>query len=613
MKKNPVHFGHQGLKLFVTILFLLSHGYLLGKDFYVSTSGTNKNPGTANRPFASLEYAVESVVKDIRLNKGVDYTIHVGEGLHFQNSTLKIDAQQLSGAKLVIKGNGMNKSILSGGKALRGWKLVKPNVWSISLPKNMDSNRELFIDGKRAQRARHPNTGYLRVKKTGEDRRTNFTFHKNDFPIPAGVDGVEVVLLHDWSISRNEIKDIKIPDNRITTRDSIGATSPGFFHIDNWEKDPRYYLENAPEFMDMDYEWYVDNLSNMIYLQLPDGKHPENMEIIVPALEGLVKLKGTADLAIQNIHFEDLSFRHCRWVIPEKGYGGVQACFHDARPDEGWTAIPAAIQLKWANNCSFRNCEISRLGTSGIWIGEGSRSCEISGTSVYDVSGNGIMIGEGRERMVEGQVWWKSAPEEVASGNTVRNSIVNQVGQQFYGAVGIWCGFVAETEISDNEIFDLPYTGISIGWEWSPVPTPCRANRVEGNHIYNILEILSDGGGIYMLGLQPGSRLVNNHIHDVKVNAGRAESNGMFLDEGTTDVVVANNLIYNIAKSPLRFHKATTNLVKDNYLFCANENPPIRYNNTKAEDITKKDNIVYSEGEEEYGQMLQRAISDFKK
>ncbi len=126
------------------------------------------------------------------------------------------------------------------------------------------------------------------------------------------------------------------------------------------------------------------------------------------------------------------------------------------------------------------------------------------------------------------------------------------------------------------------------------------------------MQILSDGGGIYMLGLQPGSKILNNHIHDVKINAGRAESNGMFLDEGTTDVIVSGNLIYNIAKSPLRFHRATTNLVKDNFLFCENNNPPIRYNRTNEEDIKKVDNKVFSETDDNYSENLKKAIKGWK-
>lgn len=162
--------------------------------------------------------------------------------------------------------------------------------------------------------------------------------------------------------------------------------------------------------------------------------------------------------------------------------------------------------------------------------------------------------------------------------------------------------------IKNNEIHNLPYSGISVGWMWSPVPTLCCNNAIDGNHIHHILQTLSDGGGIYMLGLQPGSKITNNHIHDVQVNAGRAESNGMFLDEGTTDVLIQNNLVYNIAKSPLRFHKATTNLVKENWLFCTDENPPIRYNATKEEDIHKVNNKTFTEGEEDYNKELHKRI-----
>jgi hypothetical protein len=222
------------------------------------------------------------------------------------------------------------------------------------------------------------------------------------------------------------------------------------------------------------------------------------------------------------------------------------------------------------------------------------------------------MIGEGRDREVNNEKWWQSAPEQVALGNTIENCPVTECGKQFYGAVGIWCGLTTETTIRNNTIHNLPYTGISIGWMWSPEPTPCRENSIDGNHIHHIMQTLSDGGGIYMLGLQPGSKILNNHIHDVDLNVGRAESNGMFLDEGTTDVIVENNLIYSIAKSPLRFHRATTNLVKENRLFCSENMPPIRYNTTKEEDIQKVNNQVFYENDSDYKMQLKKAIAEWE-
>ena len=110
------------------------------------------------------------------------------------------------------------------------------------------------------------------------------------------------------------------------------------------------------------------------------------------------------------------------------------------------------------------------------------------------------MIGEGRDRMVNGKAWWQEAPEDAALGNVVENCIISECGRQFYGAVGIWCGLTAETKIINNKVFDLPYSGISIGWMWSPVPTPCRENIIDGNHIHHILNIFRNK---YLLQIKP--------------------------------------------------------------------------------------------------------------
>ena len=277
----------------------------------------------------------------------------------------------------------------------------------------------------------------------------------------------------------------------------------------------------------------------------------------------------------------------------------------------GWSRIPAAIELNLADHCSFDKCTIRNTGGTGIWIRRNCSGCEISGSHIHHISGNGVNIGEGNDRLADGVPWWRSSPEEVSRHNKISHSLIEQCGLQFHGAVGIWCGLVANTVIEHNEIRDLPYTGISVGWMWTADPTPCRENTIHANHIHHIMNTLSDGGGIYSLGLQPGSRITQNLIHDVQVNAGRAESNGMFLDEGTKELLVENNIIYNIARSPLRFHKAKRpNIVRNNVLVCEDHIPPIRYNSTKAEDIQKIDNIILSHSSESDMKKLQELVKD---
>ncbi len=604
------------LILFIALTFQVYQGN--SAEFFVSPKGNDKNPGTREKPFSTLERAKQAAEIHFKQNPDEDCTVWMKDGKYIISKPVVFNAENFDNltGHMFFKATKSANPIISGGIEITEWKKTPEGLWKAGLPqtfKNEKPPRELFVENQRAIRARFPNQEYLRVSKVGDDRRTHFFFNPGDFPIPVNEKTVELVLLHDWSISRIPVKEIDIQKNKLTAVDSIGAKSPAFFNLDHWEANPRYYLENAMEFLDVDYEWFFDAEEKTIFLKLPENQNPNSKEITIPVSNGLVLFQGKENKPLKNIHFVGITFQHSAWQIPETGYCGVQACHFDPRPEYGgWSVVPAAIKGEWVENCSFSNCKFENLGGTGIWLGTGSQKCTISNSHFADISGNGIMIGEGRDREVNDEKWWKSAPEQVALGNTIENCIVTECGKQFYGAVGIWCGLTAETTIRNNTIFNLPYTGISIGWMWSPEPTPCRENIIDGNHIHHIMQILSDGGGIYMLGLQPGSKILNNHIHDVSLNVGRAESNGMFLDEGTTDVVVENNLIYNIAKSPLRFHKATTNLVKGNFLFCGEDIPPIRYNNTNEADIQKVDNQVFYENDSDFGYNLKQVISAWK-
>ncbi len=594
--------------LLIVILFFVVSCSENENSFYVSPMGNDNNPGTAKKPLLSLQ----KVLDELPENTSGNFTISLLDGIYSINKPLVVSADKFRNPDfhVIIKAAEGAKTAISGGERISDWKQLDNDIWEAKVNSAINP-QELFIGDKRCTRARFPNTGFLRVKKVGEDRRTNFFFEKDEFPIPLNNKDVELVFLHDWSMSRIGIKEINLETNQLTAIDTIGTKTLDFFRLDGWEEHPRYFLENDQAFLDAEFEWYFDSESEKILLKLPSGQNPQDMEIFVPLSEGLVLLTGSKERPIKNIVFDGITFKHCVWNIPSQGYCGIQACHFDGRPDKHWNVVSAAIKTEWAENILFDNCIFKNMGGSGLWFSRGSKNCSVKNSVFFDIAGNGIMIGEGQDRKVNGKSWWQETPEDVAIGNSVEDCKVTQCGARFFGAVGIWCGLSAETNIKDNHVYDLPYTGISVGWMWSPVPTPCRENSVDGNHIHDVMNVLSDGGGIYMLGLQPGSKLVNNRIHDVRINAGRAESNGMFLDEGATDVLVANNLIYNIAKSPLRFHRATTNLVKENYLFCSPGNPPIRYNRTKEEDIQKVDNLVLTEGDKGYQQQLDDAIERF--
>jgi len=582
--------------VFVTTFFSCGPNKL---EIYVSPNGNDNANGKLSTPIASLQHAAELA----RTKAGkVPVTIYLSGGYYRLMEPLKLGINDGGTAEAPVQWKAMpeEKPIVSGGMVVKNWKQEENGSWSAMLPSDFHGKfRSFYINDKRAIRARFPNNDYLKIDTTGEDNRTNFFFKENDFPIVNHVTDLELVFLHDWSITRIGVKSIDWKTNHLVAVDSIGAQLP-FFTITGWEKHPRYYLENALEFCDAPGEWYCDYDERKIYYRpLPNEKISET-EGVIPVAPKLITIKGSQEKHVGYISFEGITFEHTEWQIPGHGYCGVQASMYDDRSKNlsGWSKIPATIELDLAKNCGFYNCTIKHAGGSGIWIRENSKDCEISGNHIYDISANGVNIGEGRDRLIVGEPWWKSAPEQVSINNKISHSLIEDCGKQFYGAIGIWCGLVSNTLIDHNEIRNLPYTGVSVGWMWNPDPTPCRENNINANHIHHIMNILSDGGGIYCLGLQPNSRITNNLIHDVTVNAGRAESNGMFLDEGITDLLVENNIIYNIARSPLRFHKAKHNVVRNNVLVCGDGIPPIRYNRTEEEDIKKIDNIVLQQSSE---------------
>ena len=124
--------------------------------------------------------------------------------------------------------------------------------------------------------------------------------------------------------------------------------------------------------------------------------------------------------------------------------------------------------------------------------------------------------------------------------------------------MGIWVGFAQETAVTHNLVHDLPYTGISVGWQWNSTPTAHKATLVEYNHVYDVMNRLCDGGCIYTLGFQPGTVIRGNHFHDVHRNrmAQGAPNNGMFIDEGSKGYLIEKNVVYNTHGELVRFNQA---------------------------------------------------------
>jgi hypothetical protein len=592
------------LLMLLCISFMAQGGQHLERVIYVGQEGDDNHDGRFESPVFTLHRASD-LARSFLWEHARD-TADIEVTMVLMGGTFRIsDPWEFRSSEwprrpftLTIRSLAGKQSIVSGGWPIPHWVRRDDGLFKASLaeyPGDLTGVRELFVGQHRATRARYPDDDFLRIESSGKDRRTSFSFHEGDLnPIP-DLDHCELVFFHDWSTSRVGVKAVDFTRRVLTVTDPIGPNAP-HFAIDNFERHPRYYLEHSRSFINGPGEWYLDRKEKELLYMPCDGETTEDLDAVIPLASQLIRVIGTPEKPFQNVNIKGLILEHTSWPIPANGYAAGQATYHERRFGEGGALrelIPAAVEMQFVQNCSFEGNELRHVGTSGLHLGAWSINNRITYNHLHHVAGNGIMIGEDYSRHIDGKTWWQAAPDQISSRNKIAENLVEECGNQFFGAVGIWVGFARETRLERNTIRHLPYTGISLGWMWSPVPTPVEGNLILENRIHHVMQVLSDGGGIYTLGRQPNSRIEGNVIHDVPLNLGRAESNGMFLDEGTTGFTVKGNLIYNIDRSPLRFHRASTNVVESNLLYVSGkEIPPVRYNNTPEEMILLKTNEV---------------------
>lgn len=585
------------LVTFPTLLF--SADQLAQPDYHISNKGSDSNPGTKQKPFATFERAFQAIqlIANQGLNKNI--LVEIESGIYETMNGLEIKPNMSGNNQysITFQAAGKSKVIVSGGKKVLNWKEEANGLWSASLSSDNGFPREVlefFVSGQRRPRARFPNKGYLNVDEAGADNRTSFTFNKSDIPKFLPGSQTEILFLHDWCTSRIGIASIDFQTRTMVFKNRIGCNAR-HYRINHYEKHPRYLLENNISFLDAPGEWFHDKKQERIYYKPMPKEIISSFNGIVPVAKSLLSISGTENKKVCNIHFKGIQFSYCAWAIPQGGYAAGQAGFHERRDGSKLSIlrefIPAAITVNNAEQCVFDSCTFSHLGGSGVWIKSRCDNCAVKNSVIKDIAGNGILIGEDNTRKIQNQVWWDHSPKQVSKNNLIYSTLIKKCGALYKGCIGIWVGIAEGTQITNNNVYSLPYTGISLGWIWNPKPSPCRGNIVSKNHIHHVMQELSDGAGIYTLGRQPGTQLVQNWIHDIPLNLGRAESNGMFLDEGTTEILIKENVIYNIDRSPLRFHRAGQNNVDRNFLAVKEKIPTIRYNSTPEKNIHQKDNV----------------------
>lgn len=578
-------------KTFTYLSFIIFLGWfpsLFAGEIYVSLQGNDKNPGTKEAPFNTLNRAIKQAREWRRLNwpevAGGIY-IRLEEGVYAQRNSLFLrpeDSGTPDSPTVICAVDGAHP-VISGGVAVTGWKRgcnhpaipekLKQKIWSAEAPligNRRVETRQMWVNGHKVQRAaQFPDGGLERMIDFNPEEQT-ITIPVSQSVNPKRLQNagqLEMIVHQRWAIAILRVKSIDVKDGQAVVRFHEPESHLEFAHpwpqpvIGGEKGNSSFCLTNALELLDQPGEWFQEYPSGTIYYYPQASENMETAEVIIPTLETLVTIDGTLSRPVKHIQFNGITFEHTSWMRPSyQGHVTLQGGFplldayklqEPGLPEkaelenQAWITRPeTAIRVRGAEHIDFKHCTFRHLSSTGLDYEWAVTASSVEDCQFTDIGGTALLVGAFPDGGLETHIPFIPADvRELCSHITIRNNFISNVTNEDWGCVGIGAGYVRNMDISHNEVCHLNYSGICVGWGWTSLESGMCNNRIEANYVHHFARRLYDAGGLYTLSNQPGSVMRNNRIEHL-IEAPYATNDRAFyiyLDEATDGYTMENN------------------------------------------------------------------------
>ena len=527
---------------------------------YVAPTGDDGNAGTAAQPWRTVEKARDTV-RGLNGNMSADIRVILRGGEYVLPATVEFTAADSgsNGYSVIYQAAPGERPVLTGGQHITGWTAVGGGIYKAPVPVGSAPFRQLYANGSRAIRARTPNAGAYHQLVGWDLGGRTIEIAASEISDWQRLGQVEMVILGRGVNQGNlRIGSFAVVGGSAVVTASEPERTRIFEQVYPPKESRPYFFENALEFLDASGEWYLDTTAGEVYYMPRAGESLGTLAVVVPRdLETLVRVRGDLDTPVHHIQFVGLTFEHTTWLVPNgEGYVGDQASvvITGPLPNDQLTSypggrLPGAIHIEGAHHTRLERNVLRHLGGSAVNYWVGTHDNEFVGNVITDVSGSGVSV----DLNLEGN---PADGRKISRNEVIRNNYIEKTGRDYYQAVGIMAGYTDGVVIEHNELHDMPYSGISVGWGWADQANAAQNNVVRYNRVWDVLNTMADGGALYTLSRQPGTVLAENYVFDIVRQPwlGGYEINGMFMDEGSNLITVRDNVFQNIDDQDIRFN-----------------------------------------------------------